>query len=64
MVFDDISGLNGAPGGPGGRQGASGGSGVPPAPKRVIKRQNNDPKPWFKVPEVCPNLKGMVFTHF
>jgi len=54
----------GAPGGPGGRQGAPGGSRVPPAPKRVIKQQNNGPKPWFKVPKVCPDPKGMVLIHF
>ena len=66
MAQDDISGVMGAPGGPGGRQGyqgAPGGSRLPPAPKRVIKQQNNGPKPWFKVPKVCPDPKGMVFTH-
>ena len=47
MAQDDIQGVMGAPGGP----------------KRVIKQQNNDPKPWFKVPKVCPDPKGMVFTH-
>ena len=50
MAQDDIPGVMGAPGGPGGRQGALGGargSRVPPAPKRVIKQQNNGPKPWF-----------------
>ena len=47
-----------------GHQGAPEGSRVPPAPKRVIKQQNNGPKPWFKVPKVCPDPKGMVFTHF
>ena len=51
-------------GGSRGPQGASGGSGVPPARKRVIKQQNNGPKPWFKVPKVCPDLWGMVLTHF
>ena len=46
------------------RQGAPGGSRLPPAPKREIKQQNNGPKSWFKVPKVCPDPKGMVFTHF
>ena len=64
MAQDDIPGVMGAPGGPGGRQGAPGGSGLPPAPKRVIKQQNNGPEPWFKVPKVCSDPKGMVFTHF
>ena len=65
MAQDDIPGVRGAPGGPGGGcQGALGGSRLPPAPKRVIKQQNNDPKPWFKVPKVCCDPKGMVFTHF
>ena len=54
MAQDDIPGVMGAPGGSGGRQGAPGGalgvqgvlggSRIPPAPKRVIKQQNNDPK--------------------
>ena len=52
MTQDDIPGVMGAPGGAGGRQGAPGGSTVPPAPKRVIKQQNNGPKSWFKVPRV------------
>ena len=64
MAQDDIPGVMGAPGGPGGRQGAPGGSRLPPAPKREIKQQNNGPKSWFKVPKVCPDPKGMVFTHF
>ena len=69
MVWDDIPGVIGAPGGPGGvqgrgHQGTSGGSGVPPTPKRVIKQQNNGPKPWFKAPKVCPDPKEMVFIHF
>ena len=46
-----------------GSRGAPGGWRLLPAPKRVIKQQNNGPKPWFKVPKVCPDLKGMVFTH-
>ena len=46
-----------------GHQGSPGGSWLPLAPKRVIKQQNNDPKTWFKVPKVCPDPKGMVFTH-
>ena len=57
-------GVMGAPGGAGGRQGAPWGSSLPPAPKREIKQQNNGPKSWFKVPKVCPDPKGMVFTHF
>ena len=67
MAQNDIPGVLGAPGGPGGRQGAPGGargSRLPLAPKRVVKQQNNDPKPWFKVPKVCPDPKGMIFTHF
>ena len=47
-----------------GSRGATGGSRQSPATKRVIKQQNNDPKPWFKVPKVCCDPKGMVFTHF
>ena len=64
MVQDDIPGVRGAPGGSGGRQGAPGGSRLPSAPKRVIKKQNNGPKPWFEAPKMCPDPKGMVFTHF
>ena len=68
MVQDDIPGVMGAPGGPGGRQGAPGGLrgvlGTPQCQKRVIKQQNNGPKPWFKVPKVCPDPKGMVLIHF
>ena len=47
-----------------GSKGAPGGSRVPPAPKRVIKQQNNGPKPWFKAPKVCSDPKEMVFIHF
>ena len=61
MTQDDIPEVMGAPGGAGGRQG---GSRLPPAPKREIKQQNNGPKSWFKVPKVCPDPKGMAFTHF
>ena len=57
MAQDDIPGVMGAPGGPGGRKGVPGGLGV-------MKQQNDDPKPWFKVPKVCPDPKGMVFIHF
>ena len=64
MTKDDIPGVMGAPGGRQGAQGAPGGSRLPPAPKREIKQQNNGPKSWFKVPKVCPDPKGMVFTHF
>ena len=32
--------------------------------QKVIKQQNNGPKPWFKVPKVCPDPKGVVFTNF
>ena len=52
MAQDEIPEVMGAPGGPGGRQGAPGGargSWLPLAPKRVKK--------------VCPDPKGMVFTH-
>ena len=51
-------------GAPGGTRGRQGGSRLPPAPKKEIKQQNNGPKSWFKVPKVCPDPKGMVFTHF
>ena len=46
-----------------GHLGASGGSRLPPAPKRVIKQQNNDSKPWFRVPKVCPdpNIMGQYY---
>ena len=47
-----------------GSRGAPGGWRLLPAPKRVIKQQNNGPKPWFKVPKVCPDPWGMVLTHF
>ena len=47
-----------------GHQGAPGGSRIPPAPKRVIKQQNNGPKSEFKLHKVCRDKKGMVFTHF
>ena len=64
MTQDYLPGVRGAPGGPGGPQGAPGGSRLPPAPKREINQQNNDPKPWFKVPKVCCDLRSMVFIHF
>ena len=57
MIQDDIPGVMGPPGGPGGSR-------LTPTPKRVIKQQNNGPKPWFKVPKVCPDPKGMVPIHF
>ena len=60
MAQDAIPGVRGAPGGPGGARGSR----LPPTPKRVIKQQNNDSKPWFKVPKVCHDPKGMVSTHF
>ena len=66
MTQDDIPGVMGAPGGPGGAQGAPGGArGVQDTPgaKKSDKIAKNDPKPWFKVPKVCPDLKGMVFTY-
>ena len=62
MAQDDIPGVMGTPGGPGGHQGVPGGSRILLAPKRVIEYQNNDPKPWFKVPKVCPDPKGVIFT--
>ena len=67
MVLDDIPGVMGAPGVHGGTRehhGASGGSGVTPVQKRVIKQQNNGFKPWFEVPKVCPDPKGVVLIHF
>ena len=63
MTYQGSWGHQGVQGGARGHQGAPGGSWLPLAPKRVIKQQNNDPKPWFKVPKVCPDPKGMVFTH-
>ena len=65
MTYQGSWGHQGIQGAPGARhQGVPGGSRIPPAPKRVIKQQNNDHKPWFEVPKVCPDPKGMVFTHF
>ena len=64
MAQDDIPGVRGPLGVPGGRQGAPGGWRLLPAPKRVIKQQYNGPKPWFKVPKVCPGPWGMVLIHF
>ena len=64
MTYQGSWGHQGVQGGARGHQGAPGGSRLPPAPKRVIKQQNNGPKPWFKVPKVCPDPKGMVYTHF
>ena len=63
MTYQGSWGHQGVQGGTWGHQGVPGGSRIPPAPKRVIKQQNNDPKPWFKVPKVCPDPKGVVFTH-
>ena len=64
MTYQRSGGHQGVRGGARGHQGAPEGSMVPPAPKRVIKQQNNGPKPWFKVPKVCPDPKGMVLIHF
>ena len=64
MTYQGSWGHQGVQGGARGHQGAPRGSRVPPAPKRVIKQQNNGPKPWFKVPKVCPDPKGMVLNHF
>ena len=64
MTYQGSWGHQGVQGGARGHQGAPGGSRLPLAPKRVVKQQNNGPKPWFKVPKVCPDPKGMVFTHF
>ena len=63
MTYQGSWGHQGVQGGARGHQGATGGSRLPPVPKRVIKQQNNGPKPWFKVPKVCPDPKRMVFTH-
>ena len=63
MTYQGSWGHQGVQGGARGHQGVPGGSRIPLAPKRVIKQQNNDPKPWFKVPKVCPDPKGVVFTH-
>ena len=63
MTYQGSWGHQGVQGGARGHQGAPRGSRLPPAPKTVIKQQNNGPKPWFKVPKVCPDPKGMVFTH-
>ena len=56
MTQDDIPGVMGAPGGVRGVQATPG--------AKKIKQQNAGPKSWFKVPKVCPDPKGMVFTHF
>ena len=64
MTYQESWGHQGVQGGARGHQWAPGGSRLPPAPKREIKQQNNGPKSWFKVPKVCPDPKGMVFTHF
>ena len=47
MTQDDIPGGQGAPRGP---VGVKGGSRLPPATKKILKQQNNGPKPWVKVP--------------
>ena len=64
MTYQGSGGHQGVQGGASGHQGAPGGSRLPSAPERVIKQQNNGPKPWFKVPKVCPDPWGMVLTHF
>ena len=56
MTQDDIPGVMGAPGGARGVH-------YTPLVKKSEKQQNNGPKPWFKVPKVCPDPKGVVFTH-
>ena len=64
MTYQGSGGHQGVQGGARGHQGAPGGSRLPSAPERVIKQQNNGPKPWFKAPKVCPDPKEMVFIHF
>ena len=64
MTYQGSWGHQGVQGGATGHQGAPGGSRLPPTPKREIKQQNNGPKSWFKVPKVCPDPKGKVFTLF
>ena len=64
MAYQGSGGLQGVQGGVRGHQGALGASRLLPMPKWVIKQQNNGSKPWLKVPEVCPDPKWMVFTHF
>ena len=39
-----------------------GATGLPLAPNNKQKQQNNGPKPWFKVPKVCPNPKWALFS--
>ena len=63
MIYQGSGGHQGFQWGARMHQGVPGGSRLPLAPKRVIKQQNNDPKPWFKVPKVCPDPKEVVFTH-
>ena len=62
MTQDDIPGVRGAPRGSGGAKGllggvwvGLGGSSLLPVPKNMLKQQSNDPKPWVKVPKVCPD---------
>ena len=57
-------GSRGVRGGVRGHQGVLGATRLLPTPKWVIKQQNNGSKPWFKVPKVCSDPKGMVFIHF
>ena len=64
MTYQGSGGLQGVQGGVRGHQGSLGASRLLPMPKWVIKQQNNGSKPWLKVPEVCPDPKFMVFTHF
>ena len=64
MTYQGSWGHQGVQGGARGHQGPPGGFRVPLAPKRLIKQQNNGPKPWFKVPKVCPDPKGIVLIHF
>ena len=64
MIYQRSGGLQGVQGGVRRHQGAPGASRLLPMPKWVIKQQNNGSKPWLKVPQVCPDPKGMVYTHF
>ena len=60
MIYQGSGGVQGVQG----HQGALGASRLLPMPKWVKKQQNYSSKPWLKVPEVCSDTKGMVYTHF
>ena len=60
MTYQGSGGTRGSKEAPGGLRGVNN----TPGAKKSIKQQNYDSKPWCKVPKVCLDPKGMVFTHF